>query len=120
MHISRHLLSAAATLSLALPSVAMGGFFTATLTPLNDSGVTGNVQITVDETASTLRVQYQASGLTPGLLHPGHIHGLFEGGPQTTGDPPPAADSVSPTTPTATASSRSGKACRVTAISWCR
>lgn len=58
--------------------------------------MTGSVQINVDEDANTIQVQYQASGLTPGMLHPGHIHGLFVGGPQTSGDPPAAADSFSP------------------------
>ena len=72
-------------------------YFAADLQPLNGSGVTADVQITVDSDANTIRVQYQATGFDPLTLHPGHIHGLFQGGPQTSGDPPPAADSVSPT-----------------------
>lgn len=98
MQLSTHILvAAAAAASVALPAVGFGQAFTADLDPLNGSGVEADVQITVDPSASTIRVQYQATGLEPLTLHPGHIHGLFQGGPQTSGDPPPAADSVSPT-----------------------
>ena len=92
---TRAVLFAAATA--ALPAAAFGQQYAATLTPLNNSGVNANVQITVDQAASTIRVQYQATGFDPLTLHPGHIHGLFVGGPQTSGDPPAAANSVSPT-----------------------
>ena len=100
---TRLVLTAAAVA--ALPAVGLGQQFAATLNPLNGSdplapagtAPRADVQISVDDAANTIRVQYQASGLTPLLPHPGHIHGLFVGGPQTSGDPPAAADSVSPT-----------------------
>ena len=88
---------AAALAAAALPAAAFGQQYAATLDPLNNSGVTADVQITVDPAASTIRVQYQATGFDPLTLHPGHIHGLFVGGPQTSGNPPAAANSVSPT-----------------------
>ena len=81
----------------AAPATAFGAVFTADLQPLNGSGVSGTATLTVDEDARTFRVQYEASGFDPLTLHPGHIHGLFEGGPQMSGDPPAAADSVTPT-----------------------
>ena len=95
-------LGLAALAAAALPAAAFGQQFAATLSPLSGSGVTADVQITVDPSADTIRVQYQARGLDPLTIHPGHIHGLFQGGPVmapagTSIDPPPAADSVSPT-----------------------
>ena len=56
-------------------------FFTI-LTPTNNSGVLGLGRVTLDGT--TLQVDVVASGLTPGEIHPLHIHGFFEGGDERT------------------------------------
>ncbi len=81
------------------PTLALGQvqYYAANLTPLNNSGVFANVQITLDLTAQTIRVQYQATGFEALTLHPGHIHGLFDNSPVLTGDPGAPVNSVSPT-----------------------
>lgn len=54
-------------------------YYSAALTPLNESGVFGNVSLTYDGSEDdgmrSLLVQVMASGLEPGA-HPGHIHGF--------------------------------------------
>lgn len=49
--------------------------WTATLAPLNDSGVAGTVTATL--TGDQLQVNVTATGLEPNLVHPMHIHGLI-------------------------------------------
>ena len=50
--------------------------FTAQLSPLNDSGVSGKANITVEN--NTLTVSVWAEGLEPNMVHPQHIHGFME------------------------------------------
>lgn len=50
--------------------------WTATLQPLNGSGVSGTVTATL--TGDQLQVQIQATGLEPNQIHPVHIHGLTD------------------------------------------
>lgn len=90
-------LGAALLAAAAFPTLALGQSYAASLTPLNNSGVFANVQITLDITTQTIRVQYQATGFEPLTLHPGHIHGLFADSPVVSGDPGAPANSVSPT-----------------------
>lgn len=82
---------------IALPVTAFGQEYVANLTQLNNSGVTAKAEVTVNQAAHSIRVQYQATGLDPLTIHPGHIHGNFVGGPATSGDPGAPANSVSPT-----------------------
>ena len=101
-------MSALAAACVALPAAAFGQSFTAHLNALNGvdplaaaagaGAPAADAQITVNTAADTIRVQYQASGLTPGLPHPGHIHGMFANSPVIgTTVPGAAANSVSPT-----------------------
>ena len=91
---------------IALPAAAFGQSFNAHLSALNGvdplvpSGAApaADVQVDVDTVANTIRVQYQATGLTPSLPHPGHIHGMFANSPVIDTTVPGApANSVSPT-----------------------
>lgn len=50
--------------------------FTANLTTLNDSGVTGTAYLTLNN--NTLTVHIIASGLQTGVSHAQHIHGTFD------------------------------------------
>lgn len=50
--------------------------FNAQLSPLNNSGVTGEANITVEN--NTLTVNIWADGLEPLVVHPQHIHGFME------------------------------------------
>lgn len=56
-------------------AIAVPVQYQADLTTLNDSGVTGTANLTVDEETNQLTVQITASGLEPGMPHPQHIHG---------------------------------------------
>ena len=58
-------------------SAAHIDYFTAMLSELNGSGVTGKANLKHDTTADLLTVQIMASGLVPGMVHPQHIHGRF-------------------------------------------
>ena len=75
-------------------SAAHLSYYAAELTPLNGSGVSGNVYLTYDGPADdgmrSLFVQVRASGLEPGA-HAGHVHGFD--GDATTGA---VQDSVAP------------------------
>ncbi|WP_299814706.1 VPLPA-CTERM sorting domain-containing protein [uncultured Jannaschia sp.] len=66
-------------------SAAHLSYYAAELTPLNMSGVSGNVYLTYngpeDDGMRSLFVQVRASGLEPGE-HAGHVHG-FEGNVET-------------------------------------
>lgn len=50
--------------------------YTANLTTLNDSGVTGTADLTLN--GDMLTVHIMASGLMPNLAHAQHIHGTFD------------------------------------------
>lgn len=49
---------------------------TATLRPLNDSGVSGTARLVLEP--DTLTVTIRATGLEPGRVHAQHIHGRFD------------------------------------------
>lgn len=60
---------------------------------LNGSGVDGTATLTLNNDRTQLTVQINATGLEPGGVHPGHIHGKFENGaPANSVTPPPSAD----------------------------
>lgn len=61
----------------------------ADLSPLNDSGVMGHAELTLE--GHTLTVEIWADGLTPNMEHPQHIHGFMENNRNAT-CPPPSAD----------------------------
>lgn len=50
--------------------------YAALLTPSNNSGALGLAVVNFDEEAGTLSVHIEAKGLTPGEVHPQHIHGF--------------------------------------------
>ena len=68
--------------------------FFADLNPLNDSGVTGRADLTLNTDLNTLTVRIVASGLVPDMPHPQHIHGRFDadGNPINSVVPPPSSD----------------------------
>ncbi|MDR7040423.1 MULTISPECIES: DUF4214 domain-containing protein [Methylobacterium] len=53
----------------------------ATLSPSNNSGVSGQAIVQIDETAGTVTLDVVASGLTPNEIHPQHIHGFDNDSP---------------------------------------
>ncbi|MDB5174835.1 MAG: hypothetical protein JWM97_552 [Phycisphaerales bacterium] len=62
----------------AMPAAAVAGpsfQFQATLTPLNNSGVTGTAQFSLNGDQLTYAVQ--AQGLTPNVFHQEHVHGFL-------------------------------------------
>lgn len=63
--------------------------FTAQLSEINDSGVSGTAAISVQ--GNNLTVVVEAEGMTPGETHPQHIHGLENGNENAT-CPPESAD----------------------------
>ncbi|MCG9970761.1 hypothetical protein [Christiangramia crocea] len=63
--------------------------FTAQLSEINDSGVSGTAAISVQ--GNSLTVLVEAEGMTPGEPHPQHIHGL-ENGEENATCPPESAD----------------------------
>jgi hypothetical protein len=75
-----------------LPAVAFAVpvEYRADLTTLNDSGVTGTANLTLDEALGQLTVRITASGLEADLPHPQHIHGRVD-------DAGNALDSTTPT-----------------------
>lgn len=50
------------------------GVFTAGLGPLNSSGVSGSATFTIDEEGDEFRVDVNATGLAPDVVHAQHIH----------------------------------------------
>lgn len=61
------------------------------LQPLNNSGVSGQAELVLDDALLTVRIN--ATGLEPNQIHPQHIHGLFtDGVPAQSVTPPPEAD----------------------------
>ncbi|WP_375173889.1 VPLPA-CTERM sorting domain-containing protein [Pseudooceanicola sp.] len=79
-------IAAASVLALAAGAAHAGHltYYEVTLNQLNSSGVTGSGSFTYDDTAKTLSVQLNATGLYEFGPHPQHIHGI------------PGGDSVSP------------------------
>lgn len=63
---------------LAAPALAIAAptFYHATFTTLNNSGVSGSANLSLDNT--TLTVHINATGLKPNSPHPQHIHGPFD------------------------------------------
>jgi hypothetical protein len=79
MRLSGRLVLAAAlpaALMMSVPASA-ATLFSTTLTPLNGSGVNGTVSFSLSDDRSSLTVNLLATGLEPGQVHIGHIHGLF-------------------------------------------
>ncbi|HET7268283.1 MAG TPA: CHRD domain-containing protein [Oleiagrimonas sp.] len=83
-------LAAVALLSVSAWANATPMRYTAHLTSLNDSGVTGTAHLTLDMDLDTLTVDITATGLEPNQTHVQHIHGLSDG----SGNP---IDSTTPT-----------------------
>src|SRR5690606_38987686 len=48
--------------------------YTGTLAPLNDSGVSGDVSITLDRETDEITVTVDAAGLFSGIAHAQHVH----------------------------------------------
>lgn len=86
-----YLMAVLAAALLAAPLLASANpiHYTANLTPLNNSGVSGTAALTLNN--STLNVHITATGLLPNKPHPQHIHGLFD---MSSGQP---IDSTTPT-----------------------
>lgn len=63
--------------------------YTADLSMLNESGVSGTAELTL--TRNEITVKIQATGLEPNMLHPQHIHGFLENKRNST-CPSPSAD----------------------------
>ena len=61
---------------------ASAATYVANFTTLNDSGVTGSAILDFNESTDQLQVNFNVSGLEPGVTHLAHIHGLFNGGGQ--------------------------------------
>ena len=53
----------------------------AKLTPSNNSGVSGEAVVHIDKQSGTVSLDVIASGLTPGQIHPQHIHGFDDDRP---------------------------------------
>ena len=82
-HFKSALASAVAAVGLVAAGPALGEpqaqTFSAELAPLNDSGVTGKVNIRVLKDRY-LKITINATGLEMNALHVGHIHGTFDDG----------------------------------------
>lgn len=87
-------LASAGLLAVAPTEAPAASLFTADLTPLNGSGVSGTAHLKLDEKAHRLNVKIEASGLVPDMLHVQHIHGRSDpsGKPIDSLSPPPSAD----------------------------
>ena len=72
---------ALAALTLATPASAAheGSAYEGQLWPLNDSGASGSVELTVSDDGETLAVDLDASGFNLDGPHAIHIHGILEG-----------------------------------------
>ena len=82
--------AAAAALLAVSVSAAAVPMYTADIRPLNGSGVSGNATFALDNTANTLNVTVNLSGLVPGYAHAQHIHGPLSGPMGESGTPLPA------------------------------
>lgn len=88
-------LTAMALLTMPMWASATPVYYTANLTPLNDSGVSGTANLTLNKDEDTLKVHISATGLLPDKSHPQHIHGTFDssGNPTNATTPTLAVDS---------------------------
>lgn len=95
MKIAAALGGAAVLAMLTSPAVAAHVYSTQ-FTPLNGSGVSGGATFTFNDTKTQLTININATGLEPGGVHLGHIHGVFSNGmsgtPVNSVTPPPSAD----------------------------
>src|SRR5436190_24151435 len=86
------LVAAAGLVAAALlcPAAARAGVtqYHANLLETSTYGVSGSVQLSLDDAADSLTVSLRATGLEPGKIHPAHIHGFVNG-----------KDAVTPTVP---------------------
>lgn len=85
---------ALAALAVASPASAAheGSVYEGQLWPLNNSGASGSVEITVSEDGETLGVDLQATGFNLDGPHAIHIHGIVDGDEVTASVCPTAAD----------------------------
>lgn len=85
---------AAAVVVASIPAIGSAATYTANLTELNNSGVSGSVLFDVDEVNSLLNVSARISGLTSSSAHVNHIHGRFndDGTARNSEVPTPDAD----------------------------
>lgn len=68
---------AAAVVPLGLSTAALAGpTFSVTLTPLNNSGVSGTATFELNDAGDMLIAAVAATGLAPNQVHPQHIHGF--------------------------------------------
>ncbi len=83
-----------ATLGIASPASAVheGSVYEAQLWPLNDSGASGTVEITVSDDGETMTVGVSADGLNLDGPHAMHIHGIVDGENVASSVCPTAAD----------------------------
>ncbi|MGF1551549.1 MAG: VPLPA-CTERM sorting domain-containing protein [Paracoccaceae bacterium] len=88
------LTAAALALSTAAVLPADAALFRVDVTGINDSGVSGVVNLDYDPTTMMLTVDGMIEGLEAGQPHVQHIHGRFDGPDGLDGNP---IDSVSPT-----------------------
>ena len=84
-------LTGALTLALAGPALAVPTYYTAALSPENNSGVTGAANLELN--GNLLTVSVTASGLVPDQTHMAHLHGLLGAAAPNTAPAPPTADS---------------------------
>ena len=80
----------AGLLMAASPASAAPIYYVADLTPLNNSGVTGTVNLTLD--GNMLTVTEHATGLEASMPHPQHIHGQLGAAAPNTALPTAASD----------------------------
>ncbi len=83
-----------ATLALAAPVAAAheGSVYEGQLWPLNDSGATGSVEITVSDDGETMAVELDATGFNLDGPHAIHLHGIVDGEDVMASVCPTAAD----------------------------
>lgn len=90
----RNALAAAGAVLFSVAGTAYAAeIYSTNLTALNGSGVQGQAIFTVNDARTSLSIQLNATGLEPGGVHLGHIHGRFSGAtPIDSVTPPPSAD----------------------------
>lgn len=87
-------LGGAAAVALTTSPAAAAEIYSTNFTALNGSGVRGGATFTVNDARTQVTIRINATGLEPGGVHLGHIHGLFSPGgvPLDSVTPPPSAD----------------------------
>lgn len=85
---------ATALLGVAASTANAAEIYSTQFQALNGSGIDGRATLTVNDDRSALTVRINATGLEPGGVHLGHIHGMFslDGTPMDSITPPPSAD----------------------------